>query len=1832
MIAEKKMDMQTSEAIPFNVFYLKEFFNATLAKMEGKVADSHCQTLKSLSTYLLKENTIVEGLEKVAKYQTTNDLAIFLFDMLERANDSGPVNVVDLIPGLAEDFVNLYSLMVEDEESVKTLNQVVKDFKEKFGELEKEHELEEFMEIADKTVPKEAFLDENQISFFDFYSAELIKKTADILNKNKTPESAAFLFVAQTFIRFCGQDLAEKGNYSREVEKLNIELQNIVPGSTSFEELYNNLSQNAWMLFNLIIDFRDTYPDQYDDILQKGKIEQLQIPADEPEQKQREVAGIETLLVQYFKTEVEDYIEDLNSILTLPLDELNQSKNINALIKKFKGLKEVSMIHGYSGLEYISQLLTSEFNELKDSDKQITNESLAILDSVFNDIINVQNYHDKTNKDSVDKLKEKLETLKKTFVVPDAEEEIQENVLPEQISEVNEDITAEPEPEKVDEVAVEEETFSIDDSEQFNEVVRDFLGKVRVKISGLHENIEEADSGDQVLKFLAILKANRQVFHPLFNESFSIPLEDAYGKLFLNLADAENKLPAFDQIWSEISAGYGDTFDYEKIKADINAIFEDIDETFDIHSDQVQNVFIESLKLLWNHNRDNLFAALKGQQPADESINFLHAVKSNLSLLDYKDYIAFTDFVEEQINEAIEQPLNDEITGEFENAFKLFLERIEHQGKSGNCNDIIAAISDVLDDLAPEQIEQAESQTVTEGIPEETPEMEEESVKQEVQSETEEDEDISLFKEETKEYLDTISDCLDKFSNDQDRMYLVEVENACHSMRSAAHYLGLKDISKLSATLEEAAELFGQSDLAMPDDLDQTLKEALSVLKELIANPETDYSETAAKLEALLDNIVIEDNTAITGESEAFNLDKKKTAQLESEKKVEEKPLFAGDLDEDEELLQIFKEESATFLNNIKESNSALLADPDDDKAADAMGYASHSLKSAAKMLGFSEISQITDSLEMITDAINKKEIRHNSDLHAKVEEAVQILEKLSEGNVLGAAEISNIIYDLELPNWLETEEITEEDDELPENMLEIYVEEARELIEGLNKDFLDLEKMPESELVLAGILRRMHTLKGSSYISKFNHVGDLAHKMEDFMQIYKQKESVSKNEMLDTAFLAVDLMSEIVEYINDNGNERIPQLTTRLAEIDNKMFLFQNFTELPAEIKSTDDQKSISDSKARKKKSEDENIIKISTEYMDKLVDMASELMINQTQLGVYLHSLKEVLSDIEGEKKQMHGAENILEDAIEFGVLSSEEQPADSSKRAEEVRKISDNIKDVVRAVNMIHGDLNKLTEGLEQNISRISSISKLLHSDMLKTRMVPVENLFNRYPRAVRDMAQKQKKKVNLVIEDNNTEMDRAMVEGLAEPILHIIRNAIDHGLELPKERTENGKNETGTLLLKARQEKNQIVIDIEDDGRGIDLDIIRDKILEKNLAEADQVEKMSDAEVLDYIFYSEFSTRDEATDVSGRGIGLDAVSTQIQKLKGNIRVKTEKNVGTSFSLRVPLTLVISQALMVKINLQNIAIPVIAVQESIQFAKNDIVIDDNKKYIRVRGRLLPFVNLTDILKFSSEEQPDYEKTTQMAVVVYDAGISVALGIDELVGRQEVVIKSLGSHLQNVDYIAGGTILANGDVALILDYALVIRTIEMHFFGKVSERLSTRKTVRKAKPEKIEKKTQNKEAEIEEDIVDESDKTDDSTGRTREIKRKVIKDRKPKIIIVDDSNSVRNFVGSILERNGFTTIKSNNGADALEKMKIEKIDLMITDLEMPKMHGFDLISTIRDQKKYDNLPIIILTGRAGMKHRQTGEELGANAFIVKPFKEKDLLQSLTEFIVIDK
>jgi two-component system chemotaxis sensor kinase CheA len=337
----------------------------------------------------------------------------------------------------------------------------------------------------------------------------------------------------------------------------------------------------------------------------------------------------------------------------------------------------------------------------------------------------------------------------------------------------------------------------------------------------------------------------------------------------------------------------------------------------------------------------------------------------------------------------------------------------------------------------------------------------------------------------------------------------------------------------------------------------------------------------------------------------------------------------------------------------------------------------------------------------------------------------------------------------------------------------------------------------------------------------------------------------------------------------------------------------------------------------------------------------------------------------------------------------------------------------------------------QNMNEQIEYLERITTNLHDAVMKVRMVPVERVFNRFPRLVRDLARKLNKNLELHMSGEETELDRTVIDEIGDPLVHLIRNACDHGQEMPSERKSRGKNEVGNVYLDAYQDGNNVVIEVADDGNGIDVERVKAKALNNGTISRDQADAMSDQDIVELLFKPSFSTADQISDVSGRGVGLDVVKTKIEALGGDIEVKTKLGKGSTFIIRLPLTLAIIQALMVRLENEKYAIPLNTIQNIEDVKVSDIKYIQNQEVINLRGHVIPIVRLDGLLGIERENNEE-----SMTVVIVNKGDKQAgFVVDGLIGQQEIVIKTLGKYLTNIRLIAGSTILGDGEVALILD-----------------------------------------------------------------------------------------------------------------------------------------------------------------------------------------------------
>jgi two-component system chemotaxis sensor kinase CheA len=652
---------------------------------------------------------------------------------------------------------------------------------------------------------------------------------------------------------------------------------------------------------------------------------------------------------------------------------------------------------------------------------------------------------------------------------------------------------------------------------------------------------------------------------------------------------------------------------------------------------------------------------------------------------------------------------------------------------------------------------------------------------------------------------------------------------------------------------------------------------------------------------------------------------------------------------------------------------------------------------------------------------------------------------------------------------------------------LDIFLEESKEHIQNLNSNLLELESNPGQDII-DEIFRSAHTLKGMSGTMGFNRISEITHEMESLLQDIKNGTISVSPEVIDTLLESVDFLEKLIGDITENGEERDRDTKAILEKLRRKPGNSTPLKESEKENKKPEENHNFNEFEERLMK---EAIAK-GLLVWEVLIKLDANCLLKSARAFLVFKTLESfgdiiktrpIVQDIEDEKfddeftvyiistHQKQDLEKALgsiselksilikeveQSSLEKDPGNSEESPKEtvacaldeqSVRHANHVKKTSktlrvdidrlDNLMNLVSELIIIKTRLDGMDEKTEgqkrrEAVEYLERITSSLHDAVMKVRMVPIENVFNRFPRVVRDLARELSKNITLIIEGAETELDRTVIDEIGDPLIHLIRNSADHGIEIPEERFRKGKPAQGTIKLKAYHDGNNVVIEISDDGRGINLNNVLKTAIDKGLIDRERAKNLKESEIISFLFEPGFSTKDRVTDISGRGVGLDVVKTKIESLGGGIEINTVPDQGTTFLIRLPLTLAIIQALMVMVGGEKYAIPLSAIKETVIVASKDIKKVQKNEVTLLRGNVIPILRLGEMLDVESNGSPEEDLTV---VIVKKGERDIGLVVDSLIGQQEIVIKSLGNFLKNIKFIAGATILGDGKVALILD-----------------------------------------------------------------------------------------------------------------------------------------------------------------------------------------------------
>lgn len=635
---------------------------------------------------------------------------------------------------------------------------------------------------------------------------------------------------------------------------------------------------------------------------------------------------------------------------------------------------------------------------------------------------------------------------------------------------------------------------------------------------------------------------------------------------------------------------------------------------------------------------------------------------------------------------------------------------------------------------------------------------------------------------------------------------------------------------------------------------------------------------------------------------------------------------------------------------------------------------------------------------------------------------------------------------------------------------LQVFVEEGREHVQRMNTLLLQLENEPGNTELISELFRSAHTLKGMSATMGFETMADLTHELENVLQQLRDKEMTLTSDAMDMLFKGVDHLENMVEQAASGEEmEKADDLLAKLRGGETEK------TVVTAEDVSFDEyERSILQTSLDQGQQaylvnvtvQESCVLKGARAYMVyEALDRAGDVVksvptIEELEREEFDRTFHFVTITEKDKQSIEQSLANISElELIEVTELSADDlqqQPQTPTNNAAQVQqsgsaprtKVSKSIRvDIERLDTLMNlfsewvidrGRLEQIASELERTelsevVEHMNRIGSDLQDTILNLRMVPVDQVFNRFPRMLRDLARDLRKHVQLEITGEDTELDRTVIDEIGDPLVHLLRNALDHGLEGPEERRKQGKPETGHIALRAFHSGNHVFIEIADDGAGIDRDKIVQKAINNGVIDQETADKLSDTQVYDLLFDSGFSTAEQVTDVSGRGVGLDVVRSKIESLGGMVSVQSEKGQGTTFSIQLPLTLSILTALLVRTGEERYAIPLNAILETGKFSKNEMQKVHGQPVIRFREHVVPLLSLQEVF---AVPQTDSEQTNDMFVVIVKKGDQLTgLIVDEFLGQQEVVLKSLGNYLNQVFAVSGATILGDGQVALIVD-----------------------------------------------------------------------------------------------------------------------------------------------------------------------------------------------------
>ena len=1120
------------------------------------------------------------------------------------------------------------------------------------------------------------------------------------------------------------------------------------------------------------------------------------------------------------------------------------------------------------------------------------------------------------------------------------------------------------------------------------------------------------------------------------------------------------------------------------------------------------------------------------------------------------------------------------------------------------------------------------------------------------------DDILSIFVEEAREELEVITALLPKWKKDNnDFESLGRIRRSFHTLKGSGRLVGASVIGEFAWAFENMINRVLDKTIPVTDTMLALVSEAADTLPVLIDAVESNQAP-GIDVEILKQRAFDEVESGKQGGKPAQQPVPEPVAQVAPA--VE--PDTGGGREQqavevmDATLYEIFSKESKGHLAEVQAYIDSCEQSSGPNKVTEKLIRSLHTLHGSARMAGASEIAEIAGILEKYTKTAMGNENALVSDGMQALVTAVKyievMLEQVNKPVVQAAPDSRPLIekikglYETELA--IEEQRLGQEDvgDEgagqpalqdsadYDAELLEVFLEEGSEILDTSELILQKLKAAPTDLNVVGELQRELHTLKGGARMAGIEAIGDLSHAVESLLTDISEQRLQGSKAIVDMLHQVVDRLYNMLELAQQRAvihpavelleqlellrtgrapaqdgdkpvagvpdteqpvveepeaEEPVPAAFEEDAEPETEVAELVDFPSAPPLRKAVQAPAAKTAGTADEARTAtaggQQDVVRVRADLLDNLVNFAGEVSIYRSRLEqqntVFNANLGEMGSTVSRLQEQLRKLEMETEAQILYryeqeGVSRSDFDPLELD-RYSQVQELSRSLSESINDISSIKGLLDNLIRESDTLLLQQSRVNTELQEGLMRTRMIPFSQIVTRLRRLVRQTCKELHKEAELEVIGEQGEIDRTVLERITAPIEHMLRNAISHGIEDPKRRKALKKPVKGRLRIEISRQGSEVMLKISDDGAGVDIKAIREKAIQKGLMNANS--DVTDNDILQFILESGFSTARKVTQISGRGVGMDVVASEVKQLGGSLDIASERGKGVTFTIMLPLTMAVNHAILAEVGDESYAIPLNGIEGIVRLSHDELekYHEDPKRQLEYGENKYQVKKLGNLLGC----EPSTQQAKVLPVLLVRSGDHrAALQVDNLLGSREIIVKSVGPQISTVRGVSGATILGDGRVVLILDTNVLIR---------MSAAMTAAASVQR-----------------------------------READRHVVTSTKPTIMVVDDSITVRKVTTRLLERNEMEAISAKDGVDAIAMLEEKTPDLILLDIEMPRMDGFEFASYIRNDSKLKRIPIIMITSRTGEKHRKRAMGIGVDDYLGKPYQEIDLLQRI--------